>query len=322
MRKIQEITVRAVSTSAAIALLAGMGAISLHAQSATAPAAGGSNLFTAALTPTIDLANLSYSSSVGAEESSSIAAAAPDAALATDAAQPPPRRRYGRPRYNDSSHNADGSNKWGFIAGGGLTIPLGNTHKYYTPSWDIQVGGGRNWSSKFSTMVEFNYHNFGAQASTINNQSILYFGDTQEGLDANAHVWSFTVDPSYSFWSTDTLGAYVVGGAGFYHKVTNFTLPSTGEYCSYYGCYQYTANQNVDHYTSNAVGVNAGFGMTYKFSRFANERFYAEARYVFIPNSHKDGVTAANEATYTGTNLFPANSNKTTFVPITVGVRF
>ena len=29
-----------------------------------------------------------------------------------------------------------------------------------------------------------------------------------------------------------------------------------------------------------------GFGLTYKFSKFSNERFYVEARYVLVLNQH------------------------------------
>jgi len=73
----------------------------------------------------------------------------------------------------------------------------------------------------------------------------------------------------------------------------------------------------IDHYTSNAVGVNGGIGLTYKFSKFSKERFYVEARYVFIPNSQRYGLTAQNVgtsfgATYTGANDYPQNSNRTT----------
>jgi len=40
------------------------------------------------------------------------------------------------------------------------------------------------------------------------------------------------------------VGAYAVLGGGFYHKVTNFTVPTIGTYCDYYyGCYQYQATR-------------------------------------------------------------------------------
>src|SRR6202044_1638369 len=101
---------------------------------------------------------------------------------------------------------------------------------------------------------------------------------------------------------------------GFYHKTANFTVPTTGTYCDpYYGCYQYAANQTIDKYTSNAAGFNGGMGLTYKPSRFAGERFFAEVRYVFMDNSPR---AASN------TNYYPPNANQTYYVPITFGLRF
>jgi hypothetical protein len=119
-----------------------------------------------------------------------------------------------------------------------------------------------------------------------------------------------------------------VVGAGFYHKVTNFMVPSTGEYCDpYYGCYQYTANQVIDHYTSNAPGFSPGIGLTWKFSKFSNQRMYVEARYVIMLDSQRTGLTPTNVggsfgATYTGANDYPQNSDRTTYIPIKFGIRF
>ena len=246
---------------------------------------------------------------------------------ALDSFQPPPRRRYGRPRYSDSHTNADGSNKFGFLVGVGATLPIGNTHQYFTPSYGFQVGAGRNFSQSVGVMLQFDYDRLGLQGSTLANQDYLY-GTQGYGLDGNNHVWSFTVNPTFSLVGQGSMGAYAVVGAGFYHKVTNFTLPATGTYCDYFGfCYQYQANQIIDHYTSNAPGVNGGVGLTYKLSKFSNQRFYVEARYVVVFNKQRVGLTAANANTpfglsYTGYNYFPANSNRTTYIPIKVGIRF
>ena len=261
-------------------------------------------------------------------------------ASALDSLQPPPRRRYGRPRYSDSHTNADGSSKYAFLIGVGGTLPIGNTHKYFDPSYGFEVGAGRNFSQSVGVMLQFDYDRFGLQGSTLANQQYLYnYGCTTalqtqgvcspiSGLDGNNHVISLTLDPTFSLVGQGSLGAYAVVGAGFYHKVTNFTVPSVGTYCDYYyGCYQYQANQIIDHYTSNAPGVNGGLGLTYKFSRFSSQRFFVEARYVVIFNKQRTGLTAGNINTsfgqsYGGYNYFPANSNRTTYIPIKVGIRF
>ncbi|HEY0263258.1 MAG TPA: hypothetical protein VGC07_01925 [Granulicella sp.] len=255
--------------------------------------------------------------------------------FAGDSLQPPPRRRYGRPRYTDKSHNADGSNKYAFSVGGGFTLPTGGTHNYFSTSWDFQAGVGRNFNKNVGVMLDFNWANFGIQTPILNNQLGLYnnlpcdptLGDCSPltQLGGYGHVWSFAIDPIYNFAQTDRTGAYVTGGVGFYHKITTFTTPGIGEYCDFYGfCYQYQANQPIDSYTSNAFGVNVGLGYTYKFSRFSNTKFYVEGRYIYNANSRKpeSGTTQENSTGDGSFNAFPQNSAPTTFIPITFGLRF
>ena len=247
---------------------------------------------------------------------------------APDPFQPPPRR-FPRPNSSAGNSNPDGSPKYTFFGGIGVGLPVGNTHKYETPSYGFQAGGGRNFSNTVGVMLQFDFDHFGLQASTIANQTSLYntllgCGNCVSGLDGNNHVWSFTLDPTFTLAGERSLGAYAVFGGGFYHKVTNFTEPTTEEECSIYGCGYFSVNSNIDHYTSNAGGVNGGFGLTYKFSEFSTQRFYLEARYVLILNQQRTGITLANAATApaNATNFYPANSNRTTYIPIKLGLRF
>ena len=288
-------------------------------------------------------ADLALASTSSSSSSSSFDAADSDARFdLLGSSQPPPRRRYGRPSYASGNSNADGSPKYTFLAGMGLSDPIGNTHKYETPSYGFQFGGGRNFNKLYGLLLQFDYDHFGLQGVTIANQAYIYNyctvaefnaaecspeGPAPTGsaapIDGNNHVWSFTLNPTFTLPTDGSLGAYAVLGGGFYHKVTNFTTPTLGEYCYYY-CEEIEQNATFDHYTSNAVGVSGGFGLTYKFSKFSNERFYMEARYVFMPNSQRTGVTSANVATspLSATNFYPANSNRTTFIPVKFGLRF
>jgi hypothetical protein len=53
-------------------------------------------------------------------------------------------------------------------------------------------------------------------------------------------------------------------------------------------------------------------------------RFYVESRYVLVLNSQRNGITAANvaNAPANATNFYPANSHRTTYIPIKLGIRF
>ena len=246
--------------------------------------------------------------------------------LASDSNQPPPRRPYSQPRYADSRHNADGSNKWGFQVGAGFNLPVGVSHGVFTTGFDFQAGGGRFFSKKFGVQADFDWHSFGIDGGVLTNLLTLYNSTCPGGcgltsLGGSSHVWSFTVNPIYTFYQGEKLGSYVRGGVGFYHKTSNFTIPSIGVYCDpFYGCFQYAANQTIDKYTSNAFGVEGGVGFTYRPSRFAGESFYAEARYIFVDNKARPFSLGNSNSNYF--NVFPQNSDKTTLIPITFGLRF
>jgi hypothetical protein len=249
------------------------------------------------------------------------------------------RQRYGRPKYHGANTNADGSPKWDFFVGGGLGIPIGDQFNYATTSWAFGGGGGRMWNAHFGANIEFNYDHFGLTGQTLKNQQALYnytiaLYNRQNpgnpvspiaGLDGNNHIWSLSLQPIFNLPSGEGMGVYVTGGAGYYHKVTNFEVPAIGTYCDpFYGCYSYTANQVIDHYTSNALGVNGGLGFTYKFSRFSSQRLYAEVRYVHLFNSYRPGVTIDNvtPGNASDPNFFPQNSQHTDYLPVKFGIRF
>jgi hypothetical protein len=265
--------------------------------------------------PPVETSDL-FSSSATTNEEPTLVASNDRFAPPVNAMQYNGGRRYGRPRYRGGNSNQDGSKKYEFYIGGGFQQPVGNTYHYYSPSWGFQVGAGRNFNQNVGVNVEFDYDHFGLNGRTLSQQSVVYFNDSNpsdSGLDANMHDWSISLDPVYNIPAREGLGAYLIGGVGFYHKVTNFTLPSTGQYCDYYyGCYFYQANVNADHYSSNAPGFNGGIGFTYKLSRFSGERLYGEIRYIVTLNQQRQGLSYSNLAqyggdgsTYNGNNYFP-----------------
>jgi hypothetical protein len=320
-----------VGHTAAVTFLTVAATLGLHAQQSagTVPSLPPINL-KAALTAPLDLStpdDLKYSSSTGSTEMAN----AEDYSISNEADQPPPRRRYSRPNYNDSRTNSDGSEKYTFFGGAGFTLPTGGTHNYLATSYGIQVGAGRNFNKKVGVNVQFDYDNFGFQTATLNNLLAIYngppiFATDQNGdplsqLGGNSHVWSFTLDPIYHVYDADNWGAYVIGGGGFYHKTANVTTPAISQECDIFGdCFQFQANQTIDKYTSNAFGINGGVGFTYKLSRWAGERLYVEARYIYTFNSARS--FSFGDQNLNGLNVFPQNSAKTSYIPVKFGIRF
>ncbi len=257
-----------------------------------------------------------------------IALAAPHFAFletAVETVQPPARRRSGGARPASSGT----VQKFFFDIGGGLSQPVSDTHKVITHSYGFQAGAGVNFNPTLGLVLEADYDHFGFQGRILAQQSVIYDptnrNSLQGNLDGTSHIWSLSLNPVYNLHTRGNLGAYFIAGVGFYHKTANFTVPGNAVYCNFFGaCFQYSVNQTIDKYTSNAPGYNGGIGFTYKMSRFSHERLYAEARYVYMMNSLRPGFDSTNyqQAPVTATNYFPANSFRTTFVPVKIGVRF
>ncbi len=263
-----------------------------------------------------------------------------------------------RPRYGSSGWtNADGSDKWMGYGGAGFGVPVGNTRNYLTLGYGFQVGAGRQFNKHFALPIEFDWDHFGFTQQNLNDQTkvyntFIYDTDPTAGTSAlsglvggGSHVWSFSLQPTYTFYTSHHLGAYVEGGVGFYHKTAAFTVPALafcggyGGYGGYgYGGYGYgggigygygyggvcAASATFDKYTSNAPGFDGGAGITYKFSDDSKIELYGDIRYVYVMNSNKPGITVnnLNAITATTTNFYPANSMHTEYIPIKFGIRF
>lgn len=271
-----------------------------------------------------------FSSSADEETASLMQPAVPEFSKMVGGAGSGQGQAYGRPRYRSAFTNDDGSLRYVVYGGAGATVPVAATSNHLTPNFSIQAGVGPRFNQHLSLPVEFDWDQFGFTKSTLDGQIAIYdsiFGGNAVRylLDGNSHIWSFSLQPTYTFYTSPTWGAYVKAGVGFYHKVANFTLPSAQVEC-YYFCGIYEANYNLDHYTSNAPGYDAGVGFTYKLSPDSHARLYMEARYVFIDNQQRYGIvnTPASIATVSDstTDFYPANSNRTEYIPITVGIRF
>ena len=258
--------------------------------------------------------------------------------------QPPPRRRYGRPNYSSGNTNADGSEKYTFLAGIGYAGPTGNTHKYETPSYGFQFGGGRNFSKVYGLLAQFDYDHFGLQGATIANQQYIYNyctaadesagycypvgpnnAQSVSGLDGNNHVWSFTLNPTFTLPTEGSLGAYAVFGVGFYHKVTNFTEPTLEEYCYYY-CEEIRGKREhrplhkqctSGSMADSASPINSPSSPTSGSIRKLGTSTFPTRSAMASPHR-----TFATSPLLTATDFYPANSNRTTYIPVKFGIRF
>ncbi len=232
--------------------------------------------------------------------------------------------QHERAVYRHDNSNVDGSLKAIFYIGGGATVPMKKTSQYFTPNFSFQTGIGPRFNRRLALPIEFDWDEFGITKTALDNQIAIYddiFGNNSVKylLDGNNHIWSFSLQPTFTLHAGEAMQTYVKVGAGFYHKVTDFTLPAGP-------CYFYCATFNLDQYTSNAPGYDGGLGFAFRFSSSSHLKLYMEAKYVYIDNRPRPGIvnTPASLATITSTttNFFPANSDRTTYVPVTLGLRW
>lgn len=180
--------------------------------------------------------------------------------------------------------NAQEFPRFTFSMGAGFTTPVGNTGRQTDTGWDLQAGGGMNFSQYIGAMIDVGYSSFGINTNTLNG-----LGVANGGL----HVFSATLDPIIHLKPWGHVNAYLIGGGGLYHLYQDFSNPvgvATG-FNPFFGFYPVTVNQVVASNSTNKPGIDAGMGI--QFGSKWHGTFFAEARYdrMFLNNNlHVDYV--------------------------------
>ncbi len=212
--------------------------------------------------------------------------------------QVPNQGGYSRQGYN-AYHDNSVLSHIAIEAGGGFNRPLGYSRSFATWGGNVTIGAGWRFNKWFSTLAEWQLLDNKIPGAYLANVGVP---------GGHIHTWGLTLEPTFNYQTDGALGAYVIGGGGFYRRVTTFTVPELQEVC-YYFCYEETVNVPVAHYSSNQGGLNIGAGVTYKaFGQDNNGKLFAEVRYVWV-NSPK-------------TNVFGTPDGTESFLPVTVGFRW
>lgn len=186
--------------------------------------------------------------------------------------------------------------KFTFNAGGGATVPLGELAQRLDNGWHLSVGGGYNFAPQFGVIAEYMYHGMGVTRSTLNAASVP---------DGNAHIQSVTLNPIVRLNPKGRVGAYFIGGVGYYRRTVEFTEPSTATvllFDPFFGFFVpvlVPVNRVIGSVVRDGFGGNVGGGVTFALGQ-SGMKLYTEARY----------------------HRADAGSVTTQFVPVTVGVRW
>jgi hypothetical protein len=175
--------------------------------------------------------------------------------------------------------------RWNFNIGAGVGFPLSTTSNFAGNGANITVGGGRNFSRFFGVSGEFMWNDLPVKQSVINALGVP---------DASASVYAVTGNAILRIPTSGRLGAYVIGGGGWYRQSGEATAPALvpGTVCPGFWVWWGTcvsglwpSNVVLGSTVSNSFGGNIGGGITVRLGD-GGTKFYTEVRYHHAPHDN------------------------------------
>jgi hypothetical protein len=160
--------------------------------------------------------------------------------------------------------------RWTFDFGGGPTSVIGGSRDQLTNGWNINFGGGYNFTPRVGMILEFMNAGLGVTDAALQQN---------QATDGDAHVWSVTLNPVWRFRIGGPVGAYLIGGGGFYEREMIFDEPVQVFVPSFGGGFFVPGTETVRQ-TDDAGGVNVGGGITCNLGW--GTKLFVEARYHHI----------------------------------------
>ncbi|HYU45979.1 MAG TPA: outer membrane beta-barrel protein [Terriglobales bacterium] len=191
--------------------------------------------------------------------------------------------------------------RFNFDVGGGLGIGRGDVGKFVGGSYFGIAGGGLNLNRMFGFNAEYMYYDLPLKPSVIQQQAIP---------GASGHLHAVTLDIIGNAPLHGRLGAYGIGGIGWYQRSVSATreLLTSGTVCQPAWIWWDVAcvngfvspAQTLSSAGKDAGGFNFGGGVTYRLNHLHRAKVYVEARY---HRAYHSDV-------------------QTTFIPVAVGLRW
>jgi len=172
--------------------------------------------------------------------------------------------------------------------GAGVNTPLGKTAEFTHPEGTFAAGLGYRLSKNQSVLLQYYFSGLPFNSAIIDQLGFL---------KPRSNLYSVTINHKREFRISNATRPYVIGGAGWYHRVTTITRPlavsevlcSSGIAWWSVACPAGTVplDKVVAGSTSNALGFNAGAGVSSRIGR-TPVSWYLEIRYHYVPY---DGVS-------------------------------
>jgi opacity protein-like surface antigen len=173
-----------------------------------------------------------------------------------------------------TSVHAQDYSKFLFNIGGGIGFPQGDLGSFVNNGGNFVIGGGINFSKHIGVDTEFMWQDLPVNSTTLAHLQT-------PGASARQYAWTF--NPIVHFPLGHHIGAYGIGGIGWYHRSGETTTPGVGVICDpywswWYGCSIGSVSIVTGSRSANAFGENIGGGLTYRLGE-SHAKIYVEVRY-------------------------------------------
>jgi len=178
---------------------------------------------------------------------------------------------------------AQDERKWTVNVGGGFGVPVASTSDFVSTGGNVVAGGGYNFNRILAVTGEFMW-----QGLPVKDFNITQIG----AIDAHSNLYSVTGNIKLAVPTAGKIGAYAIGGAGWYRRSDSLTrvvvvpgtvcVPSWNWWVPVCVNGLVPADQVISSQSSDVLGANGGMGITYKVME-NGIRVYAEARFHYAP---------------------------------------
>jgi len=166
-----------------------------------------------------------------------------------------------------------------FNFGAGPIVPSGDVGDNFDVGFTVPVGVGYRFTKNFEFQFEYMFADMNGPSARVPNLDPDNPGDVL--LETNHTINSGTFNLVFRTPPDNRVGAYVIGGPGFYHRSVDLTTPDVGviSVCNpwWWVCYPVAVpvDRVIGSRSSTDFGFNVGGGVT-----FGN--FFVEVRYHYV----------------------------------------
>jgi hypothetical protein len=185
---------------------------------------------------------------------------------------------------NHRAFQAQGATPWTVQLGAGISDPVGRTSDFVRSSVAFTAGLGYRFSPSETVLLEYYATPLPFHGPPLTQLSFLH---------PTSILYSLATNYKREFFTSSAIHPYVVGGGGWYRRKSTITRPTViGIACSTWLIWYHEVCEEgsvpldkiVAASTSDALGFNAGAGLSGRIGKVGLLSWYLEIRYHHAPD--------------------------------------